>query len=255
MSDPKILYYDLETAPNMSYVWGHYEQNVIEHVQEWYILCISYMWEDEMIPRCVALPDDKKAYKADPENDRVVVQALWDLMNEADIAIAHNGDKFDMRKANSRFLYHRLGPPSPPKQIDTLKAARRWFKFNSNRLGDLGVHLGVGEKEEHDGFSTWAGCMRGDPEAWATMVEYAKGDVTLLRDVYIALRPWMTNHPNLNVYGGINKCPICGSDQLQKRGTRVANTYTYQRYHCGNCGAWPKARLSMREIDKPTIVV
>ena len=34
------------------------------------------------------------------------------------------------------------------------------------------------------------------------------------------LRPWMTNHPNLNVFDGTNGCLTCGSNNLQKRGTR-----------------------------------
>ena len=40
-SKAKILYYDIETAPNLSYVWGQYEQNVIAHVSEWHMLCVS----------------------------------------------------------------------------------------------------------------------------------------------------------------------------------------------------------------------
>ena len=126
----KILYYDIETAPNLSYVWGHFEQNVIEHEREWYLLCVSYRWEHENKTQVCALVDFPDTYAKDPENDVHVAKKLWDLLDEADIVIAHNGDRFDMRKANARFVYHNLGPVSPVKQIDTLKSARRYFMFN-----------------------------------------------------------------------------------------------------------------------------
>lgn len=70
----KVLYFDIETAPNLSYVWGHYEQNVIQHDREWYMLCISYRWEGEKKVHVCALPDFPDAYKKDPENDYHVVK-------------------------------------------------------------------------------------------------------------------------------------------------------------------------------------
>ena len=109
----KILYYDIETAPNLSYVWGQFEQNVIDHEREWYMLCVSYRWEHEKRTRVCSMVDFPDAYGKDPENDFHVVKKLWNLFNEADIVVAHNGDRFDMRKANARFVAHGLGPASP----------------------------------------------------------------------------------------------------------------------------------------------
>jgi len=249
----KILYYDIETAPNLSYVWGQYEQNVIDHKREWYMLCVSYRWEHDSKSKVCSLVDFPGAYKKDPENDYHVVKKLWDLFNEADIVIAHNGDRFDMRKANARFVVHELGPSSPVKSIDTLKIARRYFMFNSNKLDHLGKHLGIGRKVDTGGFETWAGCMRGDQKAWRLMTKYAKQDVDLLRDVYIKLRPWMTNHPNLNVYDGGCSCSTCGSDNLQRRGFKYTQVAAYQQYYCNDCGSWPRARI-MEERERPDIV-
>jgi len=249
----KILYYDIETAPNLSYVWGHFEQNVIEHEREWYLLCVSYRWEGENKTQVCSLIDFPDAYAKDPENDFHVAKKLWELINEADIVIAHNGDRFDMRKANARFVYHNLGPTSPVKQIDTLKVARRYFMFNSNKLDNLGQHLGVGRKVDTGGFETWAGCMRGDIKAWKLMIKYAKQDVDLLRKVYMKLRPWMTNHPNLNVYSGECSCPTCGSDDLQRRGQRYTQIGTYQQWFCNSCGAWSRTRL-LEDVERPGIV-
>ena len=151
-SKAKILYYDIETAPNLSYVWGQYEQNVIAHVSEWHMLCVSYKWEGQKRAQVCALDDFPDEFKKDPENDVHVAKKLFDLFDEADIVIAHNGDRFDRRKANARFVYHNFGPPSPYKTVDTLKIARKEFMFNSNKLNHLGQHLGPGEKVSTDGF-------------------------------------------------------------------------------------------------------
>lgn len=250
---PKILYYDIETAPNLSYVWGQYEQNVIQHEREWYILCCGYRWEHQKRTNVCSLVDFPEAYDKDPENDLHVVKKIWELLNEADIIIAHNGDKFDMRKCNARFIYHGLGPISPVQPIDTLKVARRYFYFNANHLNNLGKHLGLGEKEQTGGFSTWAGCMRGNIKSWQKMIKYCKQDVVLLRDVYLALRPWMTNHPNLNLHTKEHACPSCSSYNLQRRGKKATKVSVYQAWQCNDCRSYSRSRLAEKEF-KPNIV-
>ena len=241
----KVLFYDIETAPNLGYIWGQYEQNVLSHVREWYILCVSFRWEGSKKTECVSLPDFPVAYKKDPENDKLVVQKMWDLFEEADVIVAHNGDHFDYRKASARFIYHDMGPPAKPQSVDTLKWARKHFMFNSNKRGDLGQHLGLGNKEATGGFKLWAGCMRGDAKSWRTMIKYAKQDVTLLQKVYNKLRPWSTNHPNMNtVDGKKDACPTCGSNQLISRGSYRTKVSTFKRLSCKACGAFCRSRKS-----------
>ena len=64
----KTLFFDIETAPNLSYVWGQWQQDVIEHTREWYIICFSYKWEHEKKTHVVSL-DDFDLYDKEPEND------------------------------------------------------------------------------------------------------------------------------------------------------------------------------------------
>ena len=193
-------------------------------------------------------------YNKEPENDFEVVYKLWQLLNEADIVIGHNSDAFDIKKANARFAYHNIGPTNHYQTVDTLKIARRYFKFNSNRLGHLGEHLGLGGKETTGGFQTWAGCMKGDPKAWATMKKYAKQDVDLLVDVYERLRPWATNHPNRNVIDATSHaCPTCGSNKLQKRGNRRTRTMVYRQLQCLRCRSYCRERLADTPV-RPEIV-
>jgi len=131
-----------------------------------------------------------------------------------------------------------LRPPSPYKTIDTLKAARRFFLFESNRLDSLGQYLGVGRKLPHTGFDLWKRCMTGEKKAWDTMRAYNKHDIVLLENVYEKLKPWMSNHPDLTIYTDQPGCPTCRSTKVHRRGFAVSRKRKYRRYHCGTCGSW-----------------
>jgi DNA polymerase III epsilon subunit-like protein len=50
-----------------------------------------------------------------------VVKKLHGLLNQADIVIGHNSDKFDLKKVAARCIYHGLKPISPVKTIDNLE--------------------------------------------------------------------------------------------------------------------------------------
>lgn len=225
---------------NMAYVWGKYEQDVIEYHKEWYMIAFCAKWlGGKTIVRGL---DDYLGYKPYSEDDSKLVKELWELFNEADIIIAHNGDKFDIRKSNTRFIENGLTPPSPYKTIDTKKIAKRYFGFNSNNLDDLGKRLGVGRKLKHEGFDLWLGCLKGDSRAWKKMKKYNRQDVLLLERIYLKLRPWITNHPYV---GG--KCN-CQSPNLQKRGITINKSGKHQRFQCQNCAAWSQERLSQERI-------
>ena len=244
MTEPRVLYYDIETAPSLGYVWRKWQTDVIDFESDWYIMCVAWQFEGDKKPTVMALPDTKE-YRKDPEDDRGLVSALWRLFDEADVVVAHNGDHFDQKKTRARMLIHGFDPPSPFQSIDTLKAARRTFSFTSNRLGDLGQTLGLGAKVETGGFGLWRGCMQGDEKAWKQMRRYNVQDVTLLRDVYLKLRPWMVTHPNMALLSGrLETCPRCGSQRLSKRGLKFTKTGTFQQWRCAHCGGYSRSRLS-----------
>lgn len=228
-----ILIFDIESSPNLGYAWGKYEQNILGYVRESYMLCYAYKWYCESETKVVALPDFS-SYKRDKANDKALVKSLWDLFNMADVIIAHNGDKFDIKYSNGRFLVHGLTPPTTYKTVDTLKVARSKFKLNSNSLNDLGKILNVGKKVETGGFDLWLDCMAGRKDAWERMKEYNKQDVDLLTLVYEKLRPWVKNHPNI-AEGGINTCPHCQGHKIWKIGADKFSTK--QRWRCQGCGA------------------
>lgn len=238
MSSPRVAFVDIETAPSLGYFWGKlWETAIIDVKNPWYMLSFSYKWLGEDAVHCRALPD-YPLFKRDKENDKHLIEDLHDLFDEADVLIAHNGDRFDIRKSNARFIMQGLTPPSPYKTIDTLKAARRFFHFESNRLNDLGQYLGVGRKLPNTGWALWSACMRGERKAWRTMREYNKRDIVLLEKVYNKLKPYMSNHPDLMIYTDDPGCPTCRSTHVQRRGFLVSRKRKYRRYHCQNCGSW-----------------
>lgn len=234
----KTLLYDIETMANRAYVWGKYEQDVIAYEQEGYMLSFSAKWLDgKQITR--GLPD-YKGYKPGKPDDLLLLLELHKLISEADIVIAHNGDRFDIRKMNARFIYHGLNPPAPYKSVDTLKVAKKYFAFNSNKLDDLGAFLGVGRKVKHPGFDLWLGCEAGDTASWNLMKRYNKQDVILLEEVYKKLRPWHTGHPATH---NCEEYPIKTTrSYMTIRGPKT-------RGQCSECGLW---RNIKQETNVPT---
>lgn len=236
-----ILLYDIETAPSLAHVWAHYETNVLDYEYEWYILSFAYKWLGKPV-KAYSLPDFK-LYKKDDQNDKDLVVKLHDLMSEADVVIAHNGIDFDNKKSNARFIAHNLLPPSPYKSVDTLRIARKYFAFQSNKLNDLCQHLGLGKKVSTGGYELWQGCMKGDKKAWSKMVRYNKNDVILLEKLYLKLLPWIENHPNVNVLSDVpNACPNCGSIRLHHKGYGINMVGKYARFQCQDCGKWGKGK-------------
>jgi DNA polymerase elongation subunit (family B) len=244
---PRILFFDIESAPSLGWYFDLWKEgNIVSTKSEWYMLCFAAKWLDESPRKMIthALPD-YKGYKPGSEDDKELIKDLWKLFDEADILIAHNGDKFDIRKANARFAYYNLPPPSPYKTIDTLKIARRYFNFTSNKLDSLGEHLGYGRKLVHTGFNLWKGCMSGDPKSWKHMVEYNKRDVVLLEKIYLHFRPWIEGHPNVAILADIpNGCPKCRSTRLKKDGTKLRAAGRVQQYQCLDCGGWAQGKYT-----------
>lgn len=236
----KVLLYDIETSPNVSYTWGKYDQMVIDFKKEWELLSFSYKWLNEKKVSCLTRLDFKDS------TDKSLTKALWKMLDKADVVVAHNGDHFDNKKARAKFIQHRLGPTSPFASVDTRKVAKNHFQFNSNKLDDIGKLLGLGRKVRiTQGFQLWLDCMAGKKKAFKEMAKYNKQDVRLLERVYLAMLPWMDKHPNIALMSGKPKaCPKCGSKHLQSRGTSYTKTSSFQRFQCQDCGGWCKARKS-----------
>lgn len=247
---PKVLVFDIETSPLEAYVFQTQVWNARISdeavISDWYMLTWSAKWlhDDEVMS---ARLTGKEALK---EDDGRIVKQLWDLFDEAEIIIAHNGGKFDVPNMNTRFLVNHLPPPSPYQTIDTLLVARKQFGFTHNSLNALAKAFGLDPKLETD-FQLWKQAKGGSDEALSYMEEYNQGDVTLLENVYLVMRPWIKSHPNLGLYmlsdGAV--CPNCGSKEIHWLTDKYYYTQTsrFPIYRC-NCGAYGRSRKS--DLDK-----
>lgn len=238
---PKTLFIDIETFPLVVNTWGLWQQNVINTLR-WSTICAcSWKWKDGK-QTTKALPD-YKGYKPGAVNDEKLVNELWELLDEADIVVAHNGDDFDIKKMNARFVKYGLTPPTPYKTVDTKKVAKRLFRFDSASLNNICSYLGIGKKMSTGGFELWEGCLAGDTKSWEKMKKYNAHDVRLLEEVYDRMLPWMNDHPNKGLWRP-NSCPKCGSDRLQSRGLARTITRNYRRFQCMDCGGWSRSTQS-----------
>ena len=237
MTTLKTLLLDIETAPGLGFAWEKYETNIIEFVKDWYMLSFTVKWLDDTKIHTYALCDFP-TYQKNKESDLELVRKLWDFVNEADVIVAHNGDSFDIRKMNARFIVNGLTPPAPYRTVDTKKVAKKNFSFMSNSLNDLGTLFGLGNKASTGGFKLWTDCMAGKPDAWKRMKKYNKMDVILLEKVYLHMRPWMKTHPNISIEISRINCQACGSANTQKRGFSYSKYTKYQRLQCMTCSAW-----------------
>lgn len=224
-----ILYFDLEVSPLLGTSWGTYKTNLlsIERGQE--LLSLAYKINDS----------ETQVVSRRTMTERRMTKLLWKLFADADVIIGQNSDAFDIKVANKFFIKHKLKPPPPYKTVDTLKLARKYFRFESNKLDYLAEFL-LGENKLPTNYALWDACMKGDAKALREMELYNKHDVDIQYRVYQALKSWHTGHPNHNVYNETtHQCPVCGG-ATQRRGFMVTRVGRYQRHQCKSCGAWSK---------------
>lgn len=246
MSQAKILLFDIETTPHLSFTWGKYDQTVVGFKQHSHMLSFSAKWlKGAQVTKGLI---DYPSYRKDKHNDQALVQELWSLLDEAEVVVAHNGRAFDTKKVNARFSFHGIAPPSPYKIVDTKEMSKRYFNFTSNSLDDISQYLGVGKKLPTQGFDLWVECMAGNREAWATMKRYNAHDVVLLEAIYLRMLPFMEGHANLSTLLEGQVCPKCGSSRLQARGEARTQSTVYQRFQCQDCGGWGRSTRKTRPI-------
>lgn len=253
-SGPKILVYDIETAPIIAHVWGLWDNNVgLNQIEsDWHILSWSAKWlgspENE-----VMYMDQRNAPNI--EDDSLLLKGIWDLLDEADIVITQNGKKFDQKKLNARFVLNKFQPPSSYKHIDTKQIASRHFGFTSNKLAYMTDKLCTKYKKmDHANFighDMWMQCLKGNVDAWNEMETYNRHDVLALEELYFKLIPW-DNSINFNVYSEAtdNKCSSCGSSDFMKNGFYYTNHSKFQKFRCKGCGCEVRSKDNLFSKEK-----
>lgn len=182
MKKLKVILFDIETTALEGQAWRPYDTNLIKVTKDWELLSFAF--------KELGSKETFVITRQGQRSDRALTKKLWKELNKADVVIAHNGDRFDIRKSNAKFLQFGLGPTKKKESLDTLKIARRHFALTSNRLNDIAKLLGIGQKVNTGGYKLWEDCQANVPSAWKLMTKYNKHDVLLLEKVYNRLSQW-----------------------------------------------------------------
>lgn len=237
----KILFLDIETAAAVALAFGRFKQNLSQDniVSEGgWMLCASWKWNDEEDTHSVHLVPEEIAAK----DDSRIVAVLFDLYEQADAIVAHNGQGFDHKVIQTRAAANGFPALPSVKVIDTLLLAKKNLRLPSNRLDAIGAYLGLGRKIETGGISLWKDVQNGDVDAMKRMVTYCKQDVDLLYKVYMALRHTGAAGTNFNAAlyhaNGLIRCKTCASADIDPTGRSITTAVSvFAEYRCNSCGA------------------
>jgi len=251
---PKILLLDIETAPIQGTFWRIGRKVSLSHeniTKDWFIICWSARWlfSDKTMGECTT---SQEAIDGDDER---IMRILWALLEQADILIGHNIAGFDLPKINTRFMLNDIMPPTPSIVLDTLKASQA-HSFSSNKLDYLGQLVTRKGKLKTD-YELWKRCLRGEQEALDYMLKYCKEDSLLLEEVYLFLRPWMRNHPNLALMADVKEltCGVCMTPGMVEIGNYYTGVNKYASYRCPNCGALARGRKTLLDKKQSAVIL
>lgn len=227
------LFFDIETSPNIGLFWeAGFKKNITTDniIKERAIICICYKWEGEK--EVYSLQWDSK------QNDKAMLTKFIEVANTSNEMVGHNGDKFDLAWIRTRCLFHKIDMFPTYVTIDTLKVARSKFRFQSNRLNYIAEFLGLGGKIKTE-YNLWKDILlKNDKVAMEKMIKYCKKDVTLLEQVFKALRGHMIPKTHYGVVFGADRgtCPECGSEDLTRNNKVITATgLTRIQYKCKTC--------------------
>lgn len=229
MKQPKILFFDIETAG----------VNALRSDLGFVLMC-GFKWNYEKQVRVFTITQKElKNF-----NDGPLLTRLSKEYAKADLTVAHFGTIFDRRFLQGRLLIHNLPPIPPTRMRDTCLIARSVANFSSNRLKNLGDTLKLKHRkmDKGDGWPEWwFGAMRGDMSAIHKMAKYCRDDVLALEELYYRLLPFDNAHPR--IYND-DSCRSCGG-KVQHRGMAFIGERKYRRWQCVECGKWDRSRKAL----------
>jgi DNA polymerase elongation subunit (family B) len=248
----KLLAWDIETRPHEVYRWGFYDQSPVslsQVIQPGGMISFAARWIDAPKSEIVFSRVDGENEDEMTKSRELMLGSLYSLMDEADGLVSWNGQGFDTKIANTEFIQLGWAPYSEIREVDLMRAVKKRMRFPSNKLEYVANALLGKGKATHEGFGLWTKCLNNDPKAWARMERYNKQDVHLLVDLYERLLPWLDTVPNRNLFDGYDGCPRCGSDNVQRRGSRITKVAKYARYQCQDCGGWASVGKAEERTD------
>lgn len=239
MTEPKILFFDLETSPLLAYTFSLFKTTIgIQQIKKGpRIICWSAKWAGKK---------NKVQFMSEYHDDyRSMLVGIRDLLDEADVVVGYNSDNFDIKWVNQQLMQNDIELPSPFTKVDLYKLNKGHLYSPSGKLDYLSSTQ-LGEHKLPTNFGLWLACVDEDvPDniratGWKKMREYAMKDTALLEPLFEKFRPFIKS-VNMGLFnGGLWVCTHCGSKNLQKRGYSYTSAGKFQRYYCIDCRGWSK---------------
>jgi len=113
-------------------------------------------------------------FKKDPLDDSEVLATVWDILDSAEVVIAHNA-AFDKGWLMGRFLELGWKLPSRFFLFCTYQNLRP-FNMTSKKLDEISRNL-IGTKKISTDMELWRRCSRGEKKAFEEMAAYNVGDI------------------------------------------------------------------------------
>lgn len=244
MSEPKIVFYDLETLPNLPEVMkeipglGDYPGKTLKASIN-SIICFGHHILGEKKTKCLSAWDFP-AWRKDVNDDHALVKAARDVLIDADCVVTFNGKRFDEKVLNTRLMLNGLDPLPKIKHVDVYQVVKSNLSLIRNNLKTCARLLTNKKKLDTGGWELWVKVLNRNQKAMRDMSSYCMGDVDALKALFNRVRPFITTLPNQNLYvtGLKPLCPSCGSSRLISNGWRPTASSVYRRYSCKDCGAW-----------------
>lgn len=193
-SEARILVYDIETSLML---FSGFRTGRVHYIGKYQLLSDYYVvsWSAKWLGEEEVFGEVQKPSEAKRGKDKRILKPMWKLMNEADILVGHNVDRFDTRRLNTRFVLNGMPLPSKSKSIDTLKVARKTFDFSYNDLDYICKAFGIEGKRHNDGYEMWERCRMGDKQALEDMLMYNMDDVRATERLYNHLKYGLYSPP------------------------------------------------------------
>lgn len=241
MKLPKILLWDLESAG----IQGLYADRS-------FVTCFGYKWFRKGVTKVMNILDYPGK---NCQDDRNLLRAAREIVDEADFLVAHYGDKHDKPYFRTRLRIQRLKPMPPTTQFDTCLWAKDNLKLSSNRLSNIAEALNVPVKKMEKGRGWpdwWMGALRGDVKSLRSMEEYCGVDVDCLEGVFEAILPDIQSKRIFNLAIGETNwtCQTCGGHRRTYMDSYYTPTRRYNRYQCmtKGCGRWSRGAMPTDKV-------
>jgi DNA polymerase elongation subunit (family B) len=219
----KLLYWDIETSPQLFYGWGTGETYLsykqVKRNTETKIITIQYMWEGDSSPSYLEWDDNGETFDDSEMVEDFIVNVLRSVPAEELVVIGQNHKAFDHKILNERAKIQRLTPPVHNMiKFDTLKTSKQSFRTNSHSLDARSKQYFLGGKEQTD-LSTWVDIMERRTKPKKILIPYGLKDVTDLRSVFWNDLPYIEQVPaplEKIMLQAMAKCKVCEARKKPK---------------------------------------